>query len=152
MLEIHHRHVFSRQHGQPENEGIHLPLTYEQREKARLKAFTDNGTEVRLFLERGKVLQLDETLLSNCGTSVKIVGRPEPLTLARCDDWQRFASACYHLGNRHVRLEIGDRSLLMKPDHVLEDMLLMLGLEVSHVEAIFNPESGAYHSSHHHHD
>jgi urease accessory protein len=127
-----------------------LPLTHDQREKARLKTRADSGDEVRVFLERGKVLKINEYLVSRCGKSVKVVGYPEEVTIAFCDDWQTFATACYHLGNRHVRLEVGNRWLQMKPDHVLEEMLVRLGLTVAHKTAVFNPESGAYSGGHNH--
>lgn len=128
-----------------------IVLTQEQRDKGRLKAVSDTGTEVRVFLERGKPLLVGEILKSECGKHIQVQGAVEPVTRAECDDWHTFSRACYHLGNRHVKLQVGDRWLQMTPDHVLEDMLTMLGLTVSHVDAVFVPESGAYSHGHHHH-
>ena len=131
-----------------------LVLDHLQREKGRFKAFLSDGTEVRVFLERGKVLPLGQGLRSACGRHLVVTGALEPVVLARTDNWALFASACYHLGNRHVRLQIGERWLRMIPDHVLEEMLVKLGLEVLHQEAVFEPEVGAYHGTvqaHHHH-
>ncbi|MBU3068962.1 urease accessory protein UreE [Aestuariicella sp. G3-2] len=128
-----------------------IVLTQEQRDKGRLKAISDSGTEVRVFLERGKPLQVGEILKTECGKHIQVQGAVEPVTRAECDDWHTFSRACYHLGNRHVKLQVGDRWLQMTPDHVLEDMLKMLGLTVSHVDAVFVPESGAYSHGHHHH-
>lgn len=128
-----------------------IVLTQEQRDKGRLKAISDAGTEVRVFLERGKPLLVGEILKSECGKHIQVKGAVEPVTRAECDDWHTFSRACYHLGNRHVKLQVGDRWLQMTPDHVLEDMLTMLGLTVSHVDAVFVPESGAYSHGHHHH-
>ncbi len=59
--------------------------------------------------------------------------------------------ACYHLGNRHVKLQVGERWLRMQPDHVLEEMLELLGLTLTHQETVFVPESGAYSNGGHHH-
>jgi urease accessory protein len=65
-----------------------------------------------------------------------------------------FARACYHLGNRHVKVQVGERWLRISPDHVLEQMLGQLGLRLEPEEAVFVPESGAYaggsHGHHHH--
>ncbi|MBN0988943.1 urease accessory protein UreE [Amphritea pacifica] len=127
-------------------------LSQEQRDRGRLKLTGENGEEIRLFLERGKPLQVGEYLKTSCGKLIKVEGAVEPVTHAQCDDWHTFARACYHLGNRHVKLQVGERWLRMQPDHVLEEMLELLGLTLSHQEAIFVPESGAYsHGGHHHH-
>lgn len=126
-------------------------LTQEQRDKGRLRTTASNGREVRIFLERGKPLQVGELLLSQCGTYLRVAGAEEPVTTARCDDWFIFSRACYHLGNRHVKLQIGDRWLRIPPDHVLEEMLVMMGLTLTHEMVVFVPESGAYTHGHHHH-
>lgn len=119
-------------------------LNYEQRDRGRLRLTSTDGEEVRLFLERGKPLLVGEFLRATDGKIVKIEGAEEDVAHASCDDWQTFAKACYHLGNRHVKVEVGERWLRIKPDHVLEDMLHLLGLMVSHEHAVFVPESGAY--------
>lgn len=128
-----------------------IVLTQEQRDKGRLKAEAKSGAEVRIFLERGKPLQVGELLQSDCGKQILIEGAQEEVTYAACDDWHTFARACYHLGNRHVKLQVGERWLQMTPDHVLEEMLEGLGLTVSRRRAVFVPESGAYSHGHHHH-
>ncbi|WP_439135439.1 urease accessory protein UreE [Pseudomaricurvus sp.] len=128
-----------------------IVLTQEQRDKGRLKTTSTAGVEVRVFLERGKPLLVGEILKADCGKYVQVQGAVEPVTRAECDDWHTFSRACYHLGNRHVKLQVGDRWLQMTQDHVLEEMLILLGLTVEHVEAVFVPESGAYSHGHHHH-
>lgn len=127
-----------------------LSLTFEQRSKARLKVVTDNGRDAGLFLERGKVLRDGDVLRSECGRLVAVRSRPEEVRTARCDDWLRFARACYHLGNRHAHLQIGELWLRFQPDSVLEDMVRHLGLECVRETAPFEPESGAYSSGHAH--
>ena len=128
-----------------------VELTHEQRERGRLKLVSTDGQEVRLFLERGKPLQVGEYLKADNGAVVVVAGAVEAVAHASCDDWHTFARACYHLGNRHTKIEVGERWLRIKPDHVLEDMLHLLGLVVTHETTVFNPESGAYAHGHHHH-
>ena len=126
-------------------------LEHDQRDKGRLRLISEAGTEVRLFLERGKPLLVGEYLKSNCGKIVQVKGAVEAVAHASCDDWLTFARACYHLGNRHVKLQVGERWLRIKPDYVLEEMLHLLGLVVTHEQAVFEPESGAYSQGGHHH-
>lgn len=126
-------------------------LTHEQRDRGRLKLTSSDGEEVRVFLDRGKPLLVGEFLKSKCGKIIKIEGATEAVALGSCEDWHTFARACYHLGNRHTKMQVGERWLRIKPDHVLEDMLHQLGLVVTHEESIFIPESGAYAHGHHHH-
>jgi urease accessory protein len=125
-----------------------VTLTHEQRERGRLKLEGENGEEIRVFLERGKPLLVGEYLRSECEKTIKVVGAIESVAHASCEDWIAFSKACYHLGNRHTKVEVGDRWLRIKPDHVLEEMLHLLGLVLTHEDAVFNPESGAY-SGHH---
>jgi urease accessory protein len=128
-----------------------VELTHEQRERGRLKLISTDGQDVRVFLERGKPLQVGEFLKAECGKVVQVQGAVEEVAHASCDDWHTFSRACYHLGNRHTKIEVGERWLRIKPDHVLEEMLHLLGLVVTHERAVFNPESGAYAHGHHHH-
>ena len=69
---------------------------------------------------------------------------------AETADWTLFARACYHLGNRHTKVQVGERWLRIAPDHVLQEMLELLGLETSEETAPFVPESGAYSGGHGH--
>ena len=150
MLEVYER----LSHLEPGSGAEELALDHLQREKGRFKTLLADGTEVRVFLERGNVLHIGQGLRSACGRYLVVAGATEPIVLARTDDWVLFSRACYHLGNRHIRLQIGERWLRITPDHVLEEMLVKLGLEVIHQEAVFEPEPGAYseagHAHHHH--
>lgn len=134
----------------------HLVLTHDQRVKGRLKTVSSKGEEVRLFLERGNTLMPGDLLQSECGKVIQVSAATEKVMRASCSDWRTFSRACYHLGNRHVKIEVGDRQLKITPDHVLQQMLEQLGLKVDIVDDVFIPESGAYsqgHShGHHHHD
>lgn len=128
-----------------------LTLPYEQRTKGRLKTVTDGGAEAGLFLERGKVLQSGDVLKTECGRYVGVRCAEEAVVTATCEDWAQFSRACYHLGNRHTTLQIGERWLRFKPDHVLEELARHLGLRTEHGHEVFSPETGAYHSGGHHH-
>ena len=81
---------------------------------------------------------------SSCGKNFWVVAAKEEVLSAKSDDWLTFSRACYHLGNRHVKLQVGDRWLRILPDHVLEDMLIKLGMCTQLETAEFVPESGAY--------
>lgn len=126
-------------------------LDHEQRDRGRLLLTSEGGEEVRVFLERGKPLQVGEYLKSQCGRHVKVEGAKETVAFASCDDWLTFSRACYHLGNRHTKMQVGVRWLRIKPDHVLEEMLAQLGLVISHEQSVFVPEPGAYSNGHAHH-
>jgi urease accessory protein len=128
-----------------------IVLSHAQRDKGRLKISADNGREVRIFLDRGKPLQVGEYLRTQCGKTLQVEGAIEDVTLARCDDWETFAKACYHLGNRHVKVQVGERWLRILPDHVLEDMLQQMGLTLVREQQVFVPESGAYNTQSHDH-
>ena len=119
-------------------------LNHLQREKARFKAVSDEGEDLRVFLDRGKVLGIGDILQSTCGKNFLIAAAEEDVLFARSDHWLTFAKACYHLGNRHVKLQVGDLWLRILPDHVLEDMLIKLGMCTQMETAEFVPESGAY--------
>ena len=132
-----------------------IVLDHDLREKGRFKITSQNGVEVRVFLERGKALFIGECLKTECGKIIEIIGANEDVSDASCSDWQQFSKACYHLGNRHVKIQILERCLRIKPDYVLEEMLELLGLTVTKNTAVFIPELGAYapgYTGHHHHD
>jgi urease accessory protein len=129
----------------------YVTLDADIREKGRFKVISQKGIEVRVFLERGKTLAVGECLQTRCGKLIEIIGAEEEVTEASCTDWETFSKACYHLGNRHVKIQIGERWLRIKPDYVLEDMLVLLGLTLAKTVAVFVPEAGAYSGGHHHH-
>jgi urease accessory protein len=130
-------------------------LDHDYREKGRFKIRSKNGLEVRVFLDRGKALLVGEYLKSECGKIFEIIGAKEEVSDASCNDWEQFSKACYHLGNRHVKVQVLERCLRIKPDYVLEEMLEILGLTITKNSAVFIPESGAYapgYTGHQHHD
>ena len=132
-----------------------LALPFESRCKSRLRAMLENGEEAGMFLPRGTVLRGGDRLLASDGRVVEIVSAAEKLMEARSDNPLFLAKAAYHLGNRHVAVELRKGGLRFAADHVLGDMVRGLGLPVTEVISPFEPESGAYgahgaHGSHSH--
>ena len=125
-----------------------LTLSYQSRTKSRLLAKLDNGEDVGLFLERGKVLRGGDVLTGPEGLAVLIIAAEEAVSVARSEDDLLLARACYHLGNRHVALQIEPGELRYLADPVLDGMLHGLGLSVEHESAPFEPEAGAYRHGH----
>jgi len=124
---------------------LKLILPFEQRQKSRLRARLENGEEVALILARGRVLRGGDRVAATDGREVEIVAAPEKLLHIESAELARVA---YHLGNRHVPLQVGPGFLRIAEDHVLEEMARKLGARVSHVEAPFEPEAGAYGHQH----
>ncbi|MEJ2115742.1 MAG: urease accessory protein UreE [Gammaproteobacteria bacterium] len=121
-----------------------LTLAYELRQKARLKTKLDNGEEVGIMLPRGLVMRGGDCLQSEEGVIAKIIAAPEEVSVARTNDKLILAKACYHLGNRHMPLQIEEDCLIYQKDHVLDEMVKNLGLEITYEMRAFEPESGAY--------
>jgi urease accessory protein len=145
MLVIHRR---THSHAQWDAE---LELTYEARSKSRLRCFSAQGEDVGLFLERGQPpLHDGECLAAEDGRIVRVRAKPEQLLHVTCASAFELTRAAYHLGNRHVALQIGDGWLRLLDDYVLKGMLEQLGATVEALEAPFQPEHGAYGGGHHH--
>lgn len=138
---------------------VTLPL--EKRIKCRLRVTLNDGQEAGIFLARGETTQQGDLLQADSGEIIQVIAANEPLSVIRSDDPLLLARACYHLGNRHMSLQIEREKVSFMHDHVLDDMLRGLGLEVSFEEAPFQPEPGAYggsaetahqHAHGHHHE
>jgi urease accessory protein len=127
-----------------------LVLPFELRQRSRLLAVMDSGEEVGLMLPRGTVLRGGDRLQVSDGRLVEVVAAPEQVSIVRGADARTLARAAYHLGNRHVAVQITSDSLRFLRDHVLEDMLRGLGLKVEADVLPFEPEAGAYAQSHAH--
>jgi urease accessory protein len=123
-----------------------LCLSFEDRQKKRQAALTKGGVQVGLFLPRTQSLRSGSVLRGEDGFKVRIEAAQEKLSVARCSDPLKFARTCYHLGNRHIALQILPGELRYLADHVLDQMLAGMGINVEHQQLAFEPESGAYHS------
>ena len=130
-----------------------LTLPLAQRVKARLRVSLDNGEDASLFLDRGPIIRGGDLLQAEDGTVVKVLAAEEPISVVKSDDPHLLARACYHLGNRHTPLEILPGEVRYSHDHVLDDMLIGLGLRPGFANLPFEPEPGAYgeHGSNHEH-
>ena len=136
--------------GEAVADSARLTVTWDLRQRSRFRARLDDGREVGVVLPRGGVLRNGDRLASDCGLEVEIRAAAETLTEARTPDPGLFARACYHMGNRHVPLQVGPGWMRFQPDHVLGAMLQALGLELATVETPFDPEAGAYGGGHAH--
>jgi urease accessory protein len=121
-----------------------LTLPLELRIRSRVKVTLDDGSEAGVFLPRGSILRGGDLVASADGVVVEVRAAPETVSTVACDDPHLLARACYHLGNRHVPLQIEAGFVRYQHDHVLDDMVRGLGLTVSVEQAPFEPEPGAY--------
>jgi urease accessory protein len=143
--------TISRRLQTPASPDARLVLPYDLRSRSRFRAQLVSGEEVGVILERGQVLRGGELLLADDGRVIEVAAAPETVSSVHSADMQSLARAAYHLGNRHVTLQIGDGWLRYRHDHVLDEMLQGLGLQVRVEQAPFEPEAGAYHTSAHSH-
>ena len=127
-----------------------LTLTFNQRQKSRLRTRLEDGEDVGLMLARGRILRDGDLLGSTEGRVIMVKAADENVSTAHTKEVTLFAKACYHLGNRHTPLQIGDNWVRYQQDHVLDELVDSLGLDVVHESAPFEPEAGAYHGSHAH--
>lgn len=132
-----------------------LELPFDLRQKSRLRVKLASGQEAALFLTRGIILRGGDLLKSEDGPNAKsivvqVLAAQEPVYNVIARTSRDLMCAAYHLGNRHVPLQIGDGWLRLEQDYVLKDMLLGLGMQVSEVVAPFEPEAGAYGGGHRH--
>ncbi|MET0387485.1 MAG: urease accessory protein UreE [Polyangiales bacterium] len=134
-----------------------LLLAYDDRKKSRLRVCTEDGVELAIQLERGSGLRHGDLLAADSGEIIEVHAAPEWVSEVSSDDALRLLRAAYHLGNRHVPLEVALGVLRYQHDHVLDGMVRELGLDVRATQAPFEPERGAYsgggghgHHGHHH--
>lgn len=129
---------------------LELPLPFEYRQKSRFRTRMPDGEDVGWFIERGQPLRGGDCLIAEDGRQVRIVAAPEALLHVTAADAITLNRAAYHLGNRHVALQVGDGWLRLLDDYVLAEMLGQLGVQVEKIQAPFEPEAGAYGGGHHH--
>ena len=123
-----------------------LPLTSEERTRSRVRWQLADGQHVLLRLPRGTVLVDGDLLQTETADFVmKVTAKSEPVITVMGDTPMDLMRAAYHLGNRHVAIELTPHYLRLLPDPVLKQMLIQLNLSVSEEHAPFQPEKGAYH-------
>ena len=134
-------------------------LDWDTRQKSRFDTEDSQGRKLGVFLPRGATVRGGDVLVAEDGSLVKVIATPQPVLVVRtCPEHGSpldLLRAAYHLGNRHVQLEVQPDHLHLEPDHVLADMLRHMHLIVTEELAPFEPEAGAYSAGGHghaHHD
>ncbi|EJN7679377.1 urease accessory protein UreE [Escherichia coli] len=130
-----------------------VTLPVDIRVKSRIKVTLNDGRQAGLLLPRGLLLRDGDILSNENGDEfIKVIAADEAVSVVRCADPFMLAKACWHLGNRHVPLQIMPGELRYHHDHVLDDMLRQFGLDVDFAHLPFEPEAGAYASKSHAHN
>jgi urease accessory protein len=129
----------------------HLELEWDVRQKSRFDATDSAGRHLGVFLPRGTVVRGGDVLVAEDGSLIKVIAAPQAvLKITHCQNHGTpydLIRAAYHLGNRHVPIELKPDHLKIEPDHVLSDMLRAMHLIVNTVDEAFEPEIGAYATS-----
>ena len=125
-----------------------IALDAHERHRRRIVLTTERGTRILLDLPQAIALRDGDGLLLDDGAIVRVAGRAEPLLEIGADNASELARLAWHIGNRHVDLQIAGDRLRIRRDHVIEDMLRGLGARVTPIEAPFEPEGGAYAHQH----
>ena len=125
-----------------------VELDWDVRQKSRFDCTDSRGRHLGVFLPRGKVVRGGDVLLAQDGSLVRVIAAPQPvLVITPCPEHGSafdLTRAAYHLGNRHVPIELKPDHLKIEPDHVLADMLRAMHLIVTEKSTPFEPEAGAY--------
>ena len=132
-----------------------LTLDWDLRQKSRFEATDSLGRSVGVFLPRGSVVRGGDVLVAEDGSLIRVQAAPQAvLRITSCTAHGSpfdLTRAAYHLGNRHVPIELRPDYLQIEPDHVLADMLRAMHLIVHAVDESFEPENGAYATGGHAH-
>ena len=139
-----------------------VELDWDVRQKSRFAATDSQGRELAIFLPRGQAVRGGDVLVAEDGSMIRAIAAPQKvLKITACAEHGTafdLMRAAYHLGNRHVPIELQPDHLKIEPDHVLADMLRSMHMTVVEADLPFEPEGGAYgghvtndgHSHHHH--
>lgn len=135
-----------------------VTLDWDVRQKSRFDTESSDGRRVGVFLPRGTVVRGGDVLVTQDGSLLRVIAAPQPvLRVTACTDHHHghahdpafdLMRAAYHLGNRHVPIELKPDHLKIEPDHVLADLLRAMHLNVAEVSEPFEPEGGAYTAGH----
>ncbi len=125
-------------------------LDYDDRRRRRIAMTGKNGTSFLLDLPAPADLRGGDALLLEDGRLVEVVAAPETLLEIRCADATQLARIAWHIGNRHVPVQVLTDALRVRRDYVLADLASQLGGDVAEIEAPFDPEGGAYRGAHAH--
>jgi urease accessory protein len=143
-----HRHAG---HWPKEQSAGTLTLDFDSRHRRRIRLAADQGEDVLLDLPKAVAMADGDGLLLEDGRWLEVQAAAELIVEVRHRDPQQLVRLAWHLGNRHLPTEIRDEVLRIRPDHVIEDMLLGFGADLVKVQVPFQPEGGAYGGNGHHH-
>ncbi|CAN7724142.1 urease accessory protein UreE [Pseudorhodoferax sp. LjRoot39] len=133
-----------------------VELDWDVRQKSRFDATDSQGRQLGVFLPRGTAVRGGDVLVAEDGSLIRVLAAPQDvLRITHCSAHGTpfdLIRAAYHLGNRHVPIELKPDHLKIEPDHVLADMLRAMHLIVTPVAEAFEPEGGAYSAQGHGHD
>jgi urease accessory protein len=127
-------------------------LDHDHRYRRRIVLYTEAGAELLLDLPQAARLRDGDGLALQSGDIVRVRARPEPLLEIHADDGATLLRIAWHLGNRHLPVQVLHQYLRIRADRVIADMIKQLGGRVEEIDAPFDPEAGAYSDGHHHHD
>lgn len=130
-------------------------LDFDHRSRRRIALTSAGGREILIDLPHATVLGHGDALVLDDGGLVEVVAADEALAEIVCDDNHALALIAWHLGNRHLPVQIIGTTIRIRRDHVIEDLMVRLGAKVKAVDAPFDPVGGAYgegqvHGHHHH--
>jgi urease accessory protein len=156
---LHVSKILSRGHGLAPvllKRAATTELDWDVRQKSRFDCTDSQGRHLGVFLPRGTAVRGGDVLVAEDGSLIRVIAAPQPvLVITHCPDHGSvfdLTRAAYHLGNRHVPIELQPGHLKIEPDHVLADMLRSMRLIVREENTAFEPEGGAYGGHGHHHD
>jgi len=143
---MHHASIHHPAGHWPEAEAAgSVTLDFEARHRRRIRLTTDQGDDVLLDLPQAVAMADGDALQLEDGRLLKVQAAPELVVEVRHRDPDQLVHLAWHLGNRHLPTEIRNQFLRIRPDHVIEAMLLGLGADLVKLRAPFQPERGAYH-------
>ena len=132
-----------------------VELDWDVRQKSRFDATDSQGRQLGVFLPRGTLVRGGDVLVAEDGSLIRVIAAPQPvLVITACSQHGTpfdLIRAAYHLGNRHVPIELKPDHLKIEPDHVLADMLRAMHMTVVESTEAFEPEGGAYAAGGHSH-
>jgi urease accessory protein len=128
-----------------------VSIDYDRRYRRRILLHTDGGNDVLLDLKQAVRLRHGDGLRLEDGGIVQVLARPEKLLEIHAHSDAELVRIAWHLGNRHLPVQLIRDRIRIREDHVIAEMVGLLGGHAEAIEAPFDPEAGAYAGGHHHH-
>ncbi|MEM7444196.1 MAG: urease accessory protein UreE [Pseudomonadota bacterium] len=145
-----HDHAHAGHWPSPEATGS-VTLSFDDRHRRRLRLDLNEGGSILLDLPRAVAMADGDGLKLDSGGWVAVKAASEPVVEITADDRDQFIRIAWHLGNRHLPTQVSGEWLRIRPDHVIEEMVVGLGGTIRHIDAPFQPEGGAYEGHKHSH-